>query len=169
MRSPRKDQKDTIFCNGQITIENIPAEAYEYVVNGKSAIEWIMDRYQITTHKESGIRNDPNDWATIAGDFLLRPVDSINPLRNAVVKPGNSIRTYGETTIKAGNRFATFGEDIDLLENVGVWLGNRIKTYWEAIKISETRFVSSGKGINVLQNTVVKPVSNITTSADPFP
>lgn len=31
------------------------------IVNGMSAIDWIMERYQITTHKESGIRNDPND------------------------------------------------------------------------------------------------------------
>ena len=58
---PKKDQKDTIIYNGHITIENIPAEAYEYIVNGKSAIEWVMERYQVTTHKESGIRNDPND------------------------------------------------------------------------------------------------------------
>lgn len=64
MRFPKKDQRDTIIFNSKITISNIPAQAYEYVVNGKSAIEWIMERYQITTHKESGIRNDPNDWAT---------------------------------------------------------------------------------------------------------
>jgi predicted helicase len=32
-------------------------------VNGKSAIEWIMERYQVTVHKESGIKNDPNDWS----------------------------------------------------------------------------------------------------------
>lgn len=68
MRFPKKDQKDTIFYNSNITISNIPAEAYEYIVNGKSAIEWIMERYQITTHKESGIRNDPNDWATEVGN-----------------------------------------------------------------------------------------------------
>ncbi|MDR1582324.1 MAG: hypothetical protein LBS55_03540, partial [Prevotellaceae bacterium] len=35
----------------------------QYIVNGKSAIEWIMERYAVTTHKESGIKNDPNDWA----------------------------------------------------------------------------------------------------------
>ena len=68
MRFPKKDQKDMIFYNSNITISNIPAEAYEYIVNGKSAIEWIMERYQITTHKESGIRNDPNDWATEVGN-----------------------------------------------------------------------------------------------------
>ncbi|MCK9412123.1 MAG: DEAD/DEAH box helicase family protein [Prolixibacteraceae bacterium] len=68
MRFPRKDQKDTIHYNSKITVTNIPGKAYEYVVNGKSAIEWIMERYQITTHKESGIRNDPNDWATEVGN-----------------------------------------------------------------------------------------------------
>jgi predicted helicase len=63
MRFPKKDQKDTIIYNSKITIEHIPLKAYEYVVNGKSAIEWIMERYAITTHKESGITNNPNDWS----------------------------------------------------------------------------------------------------------
>lgn len=68
MRFPKKDQKDTIIYNSKITISNIPAEAYEYVVNGKTAIEWIMERYAITTHKDSGIKNDPNDWADEVGN-----------------------------------------------------------------------------------------------------
>jgi predicted helicase len=38
------------------------------VVNGKSAIEWVMERYQVTTHPESGIVNDPNDWAAEVGN-----------------------------------------------------------------------------------------------------
>jgi predicted helicase len=68
MRFPKKDQKDTIIYNSKITISNIPAEAYDYVVNGKSAIEWIMERYAVTTHKDSGITNDPNDWADEVGN-----------------------------------------------------------------------------------------------------
>jgi len=55
--------KSKIIYNSFITIKNIPEAAYQYVVNGKSAIEWVMERYQITTHKESGIVNNPNDWA----------------------------------------------------------------------------------------------------------
>lgn len=51
---------DIIF-NENITIENIPQEAYEYMINGKSAIEWIMDRYQIKIDKDSQIRNNPHD------------------------------------------------------------------------------------------------------------
>jgi predicted helicase len=68
MRFPKKDQKDTILFNSRITISNIPAKAYEYIVNGKSAIEWIMERYSVTINKESGIKNDPNDWAVEVGN-----------------------------------------------------------------------------------------------------
>jgi predicted helicase len=68
MRFPKKDQNDTIIYNSKIVISEIPAKAYEYVVNGKSAIEWIIERYQVTTHKESGITNDPNDWAKEVGN-----------------------------------------------------------------------------------------------------
>lgn len=63
MKFPKKGQKDTILYNHWHTIKNIPEKAYEYVVNGKSAIEWIMERYAITTDKKSGITNDPNDWS----------------------------------------------------------------------------------------------------------
>ncbi|MBK8467691.1 MAG: DEAD/DEAH box helicase [Chloracidobacterium sp.] len=68
MRFPSKNEKDSILYNSKITVSNIPAQAYEYVVNGKSAIEWVMERYQVTTHPESGITNDPNDWAAEVGN-----------------------------------------------------------------------------------------------------
>ncbi len=68
MRFPAKDRKDTIIYNSRITISNIPPKAYEYVVNGKSAIEWIMERYQVKTDKASGIKNDPNDWSKEVGN-----------------------------------------------------------------------------------------------------
>lgn len=93
MRFPKKDQKEIIHYNSKITISDIPAKAYDYVVNGKSAIEWIMERYQVSKHKESGITNNPNDWATEVGnpryilDLLLsvinvsvQTVDIVNSL-----------------------------------------------------------------------------------------
>ena len=51
-----------------MTIRGIPLSAYDYVVNGKSAIEWVMERYQVTTNKDSGIVNDPNKWLAECGD-----------------------------------------------------------------------------------------------------
>ena len=55
--------KTHIVYNDHIAIENIPLKAYEYVVNGKPAIEWIMERYAVTIDKASQIKNDPNDWS----------------------------------------------------------------------------------------------------------
>ena len=93
MRFPKKGQQDTIIYNSKIVVSNIPEKAYEYVVNGKSAIEWIMERYQVSTDKKSGIKNDPNDWAIEVGnpryilDLLLsiinvsvQTVDIVNQL-----------------------------------------------------------------------------------------
>ena len=63
MRFKSKEDKSTIIYNDNITIENIPAKAYEYIVNGKSAIEWIVERYAVTQDKKSLIKNDANDWS----------------------------------------------------------------------------------------------------------
>ena len=52
-----------IMANEPVTIENIPAKAYEYIVNGKSAIEWVVERYCVSQDKKSLIKNDANDWA----------------------------------------------------------------------------------------------------------
>ena len=75
MRFIAKDDKRTIIFNNDITIENIPQEAYNYVINGKSAIEWIMERYAVTIDKNSKIVNDPNQWSEnprYVLDLLLR-------------------------------------------------------------------------------------------------
>ena len=61
-RGGEKD-KSVIVFNPHVTLRGIPLEAYDYVVNGKSALEWVMERYAVTIHKESGIKNDPNDWS----------------------------------------------------------------------------------------------------------
>ena len=58
---PKKD-RTRIQYNGHLTLKGIPEEAYEYQVNGRSALEWVIDRYQVKTNKESLITNDPNDY-----------------------------------------------------------------------------------------------------------
>ncbi|RKV17802.1 restriction endonuclease [Helicobacter pylori] len=54
---------DSIIYNKNITITKIPQKAFDYVVNGKSAIDWVIERYSITTDKDSLIKNNPNDYA----------------------------------------------------------------------------------------------------------
>ena len=60
--------KTTLYYNEHITIKNIPPRCFEYVVNGRSPLEWIIDRYQIKTDKASGIINDANDWGIEHGN-----------------------------------------------------------------------------------------------------
>lgn len=57
------NNRSVIVFNDDITISEIPDKAYDYIVNGKSAIEWIMDQYQIKTDKASGITDDPNAYS----------------------------------------------------------------------------------------------------------
>lgn len=52
-----------IVYNDEITVSNIPEKAYSYIINGKSAIDWIMDQYRVKTDKKSGITDDPNDFS----------------------------------------------------------------------------------------------------------
>ncbi len=63
MRYPKKDDRSTITYNAHLTLSGIPEEAYRYQLGSRSAIEWIIERYRVTTHKDSGITNDPNDWS----------------------------------------------------------------------------------------------------------
>ena len=53
----------TLHYNDRITLTGIPVEAYDYVVNGKPALDWVVERQGVKTDKESGIVNDANDWA----------------------------------------------------------------------------------------------------------
>ena len=55
--------KTSVIYNHNITMTNIPLEAYDYVVNGKSALDWVMERQCVKTDKDSGIINDANDYA----------------------------------------------------------------------------------------------------------
>lgn len=90
--------KSVIEYNQWIRLSNIPLEAYNYVINGRSAIEWIMERYQIKTDKASGIINDPNDWAEGHGkpryilDLLLSVITvSVETVRIVNGLPGVKI------------------------------------------------------------------------------
>ncbi|MDK4258653.1 type ISP restriction/modification enzyme [Corynebacterium propinquum] len=57
-----------LIYNKQVTISGIPAEADEYMLGSRSAVAWLIDRYQVKKDKASGIVNDPNDWADEVGN-----------------------------------------------------------------------------------------------------
>ena len=63
MKFAKKGEKSTVVYNNSITITDIPLEAYEYVIDRKPALEWVMDRQCVKTDKRSGIVNDANHYA----------------------------------------------------------------------------------------------------------
>jgi predicted helicase len=63
MRYKYRDDHSEIRFNNDITIKNIPEQAENYIVNGRSAIGWIMDQYQVKTDKASQITDDPNEYS----------------------------------------------------------------------------------------------------------
>ena len=65
--SRHKDRTKIIY-NEWITLTGIPDEAHDYVVGPRSALAWLLDRYQVRTDKASGIVNDPNDWGAELGN-----------------------------------------------------------------------------------------------------
>lgn len=63
MKHPKKGVLDTVIYNTDITVTNIPNKVYNYIVNGKPAIEWIIDQYNVSIAKKSGILDDPNEFS----------------------------------------------------------------------------------------------------------
>ncbi|UNE54939.1 DEAD/DEAH box helicase [Bartonella machadoae] len=63
IKNSKEKDKSTVIYNSNIIITDIPKEAYEYIVNGKPALEWVMGRQCVKTDKKSGIVNDANRYA----------------------------------------------------------------------------------------------------------
>ena len=81
MRFASKDDLSTIIYNPHITISDIPPEAYDYVVNGKPAVKWVMERQGVRTDKASGIVNDANRYAV---ETMGDPAYPLNLLRRVI-------------------------------------------------------------------------------------
>ena len=64
------NEKTTLRINEHVSLQGIPAVAHRYQVNGKTPLEWFIDRYRITKDRQSGIVNDPNAWFKNPQDLL---------------------------------------------------------------------------------------------------
>ncbi|WP_448059640.1 type ISP restriction/modification enzyme [Cellulomonas hominis] len=64
----RNVDKSSIVYNPYIMVTGIPDAAHRYMLGSRSALEWVLDRYQVKTDSSSGIVNDPNDWSREVGN-----------------------------------------------------------------------------------------------------
>ena len=70
------------FVNDHLRLGGIPPEAHRYEVSGRTPLEWLMDRYRVTTDRRSGIVNDPNEW------FVTQRTEDLLPSTRPIVYLG---------------------------------------------------------------------------------
>ena len=86
--------KKELHVNPSLTLVGIPAEAFQYRLGNRSALEWVIDQYQVSVDKRSGIRSDPNR----ADDeqYIVRLVGQVVRVSVETVKIVNALpETYG--------------------------------------------------------------------------
>lgn len=76
--------KSSIVYNDFLTLEGIPAEAFEYRLGNRSALEWVIDQYQVSTDKRSGITNDPN--RADEPDYIVKLIGKVTTVSVETVK-----------------------------------------------------------------------------------
>ena len=91
--------KSQIVMNDNITLTGIPDEAHEYVLGSRSALEWILDRYQVKTDKASETVNDPNDWGLEHGNPRYI-VELIKKVTHVSVETVKIVKSLPKLTLK---------------------------------------------------------------------
>ena len=98
MKFGKGKDKTIIIYNNYITLKGIPLEAYDYIVNGRPAIEWIMNQYKVSVNDDSGIKNDPNDLLKETGNYRYI-IDLIKKTVNLSIKSVGIIKEISKYKI----------------------------------------------------------------------
>jgi predicted helicase len=79
LKTGKVTDKSVVVFNKNLQVGGIPLEAHKFTIGTKSAIDWIVERYQITVDKASGLLNDPNDWASESGspDYIFQLLSKV--------------------------------------------------------------------------------------------
>ena len=80
-KNGERHDRTRIIYNNKITVSGVPLEIYEYIVNGRPAIEWVMEKQAVSEHKDSQITNDPGSWAN---ETMDGPAYSLKLLQRVV-------------------------------------------------------------------------------------
>jgi len=75
-----KDKRRIVY-NDFLTLDGVPAEAFEYRLGNRSALEWVIDQYQVTTDKRSGIVNDPQYIVRLIGQVITVSLETMKVVR----------------------------------------------------------------------------------------
>ena len=84
--------KTQLRYNSFLTLSNIPPQVYEYRLGNRSALEWVIDQYQISTDKRSGIVNDPNREED--PEYIVRLIGQVITVSLETVRLVNELATH---------------------------------------------------------------------------
>ena len=123
----RYPDRSAIVCSTHITLSGIPEEAHEYRLGSRSALDWLIDRYQVKTDGRSGIVNDPNDWAIEHGEpryiiDLVKRVTTVSVRTVEIVRNLPYLRFHDGAELPADPE--TFRQLADRWEEDTVYLSN---------------------------------------------
>ncbi len=99
MKFAKKGDKTTVIYNPRITLKGIPEAAWDYVVNGKAALDWVMERQAVRTDKASGIVNDANDWANETMDNPKYPLELFQRVVTVSLETQNIVKALPKLDI----------------------------------------------------------------------
>ncbi len=123
----RNPDRTAIVCNAHITLSGIPQQAHEYRLGSRSALYWLIDRYQVRTDGKSGITNDPNDWATEHGQPRYI-IDLVKRVTAVSVRTVEIVRNLPYLRFDDGEKLPadpeTFQQLADRWEDDTVYLSN---------------------------------------------
>lgn len=117
------EDKTSVIYNSNITIEGIPLEAFDYVVNGKSALEWVMERQVRKTDSKSGLVNDANRYALETMDNPSYSLELFQRVIAVSLETMKIVRSLPKLHIATAKGTA---KDVRTLEDIQ----NGIKSYW---------------------------------------
>lgn len=117
MRYGKNKDLTTLHYNDKITLTGIPLEAYKYVVNGKPALDWVVERQAVTEHKDSGIVNDANDWAIETMGNPRYPLELFQRVITVSLETMKIVKSLPPLDIKASNSKPSVQQhDIDMAD-----------------------------------------------------
>jgi len=105
----------TLHYNEKLTLSGIPLEAYEYVINGKPALDWVVERQCVKTDKDSGIVNDANDWAIETMNNPRYPLELFMRVVTVSMETMKIVRSLPKLDVLAGTASAR-NDVLELLE-----------------------------------------------------
>jgi len=97
--------KQTLVYNDFLTLTGIPKETYDYRLGNRSALEWVIDQYQVSTDKRSGITNDPNRDED--KEYILRLIGQVITVSLETVKIVNALPDLGLPQLGADEKTAS--------------------------------------------------------------